>query len=275
MKSSEESNALIPREGWVVLHLFYHIEYANWQLLGSDVQREAKTRLTRLVQEIRACQDTQLLTFSMVSPKADLGFMLLTPDLHQANLFEKQLNVCLGGDLLTPVYSYLSMTERSEYTTTEDQYRRQVADEKGQSQDAPEVAAAVAEFNARMAKYLQHRLYPNLPEWPIFCFYPMSKRRSGDDNWYSLDFETRKQLMSGHARVGRNWSGKILQLITGSTGLDDAEWGVSLFGHDLIDIKEIVYQMRFDEVSARYGEFGEFYIGLQLPLDELFNRLSL
>jgi chlorite dismutase len=81
--------------------------------------------------------------------------------------------------------------------------------------------------------------------------------------------------MGGHAKLGRQWAGKILQLITGSTGLDDTEWGVSLFAHDIIDVKEIVYQMRFDEVSARYGEFGEFYIGLQLPLDELFERLAL
>ena len=81
--------------------------------------------------------------------------------------------------------------------------------------------------------------------------------------------------MGGHAKLGRQWAGKILQLITGSTGIDDAEWGVSLFAHDIIDVKEIVYEMRFDEVSARYGEFGEFYIGLQLSLDELFQRLAL
>lgn len=269
------SSKLVAREGWVVMHLFYHLEYATWELLGSDIQRQAKTDLAKLVQEIRAQEDTQLLTFSMVSPKADLGFMLLTPDLHTANAFEKQLSLSLGPEILSPVYSYLSMTERSEYTTTEEQYRQQLVDEEGLTAGSAELEAKVQEFNARMEKYLQHRLYPNLPEWPIFCFYPMSKRRSGNDNWYSLTFDQRKELMGGHAKLGRQWSGKILQLVTGSTGLDDAEWGVTLFGHDLIDLKEIVYQMRFDEVSARYGEFGEFYIGLQLPLDELFERLAL
>jgi chlorite dismutase len=103
----------------------------------------------------------------------------------------------------------------------------------------------------------------------------MSKRRSGSDNWYSLSYEARRELMAGHARVGRTYSGRILQLITGSTGLDEHEWGVTLLAKDTIDIKSIVYEMRFDEVSARYAEFGDFYIGMQLPLDELFRRVCL
>lgn len=113
--SEQGGSKLVSREGWVVMHLFYHLEYATWELLGSDIQRQAKTDLAKLVQEIRAYEDTQLLTFSMVSPKADLGFMLLTPDLHMANAFEKQLSTSLGPEILSPVYSYLSMTERSEY----------------------------------------------------------------------------------------------------------------------------------------------------------------
>jgi chlorite dismutase len=115
-----------------------------------------------------------------------------------------------------------------------------------------------------------------LPPWPVMCFYPMNKRRgTAGQNWYALSFEERKKLMGGHAKVGRTWHGKILQLITGSTGLDDWEWGVTLLAHDPINIKGIVYEMRFDEVSAQYAEFGEFYIGLNLPLDELFRRILL
>ena len=113
------------------------------------------------------------------------------------------------------------------------------------------------------------------PDWEVIGFYPMNKRRSGQDNWYMLDYAARKKLMGGHARVGRQYAGKVKQLITGSTGLDDAEWGVTLFAHDTFQIKAIVYQMRFDEVSAAYADFGEFYIGIQLPLDELFRRLQL
>ena len=129
--TQQKAPPLIAREGWVVMHLFYHVEYSNWQVLGDDLQREAKTQMTQLVQEIRANENTQLLTFSMVSPKADLGFMLLTPDLQQANAIEKQLTLALGPDILTPVYSYLSMTEGSEYTTTEDQYKDQLVAEDG------------------------------------------------------------------------------------------------------------------------------------------------
>jgi chlorite dismutase len=147
--------------------------------------------------------------------------------------------------------------------------------EEGLVEGTPEFEAGLKAFDERMAHYLKHRLYPVLPDWPVICFYPMSKRRNGADNWYALDFEARKKLMAGHARVGRTYSGRILQLITGSTGLDEFEWGVTLLAKDTIDIKSIVYEMRFDEVTARYGEFGDFYIGMQLPLDVLFRRICL
>jgi peroxiredoxin len=267
---------LVPREGWHVMHLFYQIDHAQWSILGDDEKRMAKTRLTELVQEIRATKDTHLLTFAIATPKADLGFMLLTPDLQVANAFEKQLTLSLGPEILSPVYSYLSQTERSEYTTTSEQYAADtLVGERGLAEGSPEFQQALKEFDDRMDHYLKHRLYPVLPDWPVVCFYPMSKRRSGTDNWYSLDFEARRELMSGHARVGRTYSGRILQLITGSTGLDEYEWGVTLLAKDTIDIKAIVYEMRFDEVSARYAEFGDFYIGMQLPLDELFRRVCL
>lgn len=267
---------LVPREGWHVIHLFYQIDHAQWSILGDDEKRAAKTRLTELVQEIRATKDTHLLTFAIATPKADLGFMLLTPDLQVANAYEKQLTLSLGAEILSPTYSYLSQTESSEYTTSSEQYAAEtLVGEKGLAPGSPEFEQAMKEFDERMAHYLKHRLYPVLPDWPVVCFYPMSKRRSGNDNWYSLSYEARRELMSGHARVGRTYSGRILQLITGSTGLDEYEWGVTLLAKDTIDIKSIVYEMRFDEVSARYAEFGDFYIGMQLPLDELFRRVCL
>lgn len=274
--STTKITPLVPREGWHVLHLFYQIDHAQWSILSDEEKRAAKTRLTELVQEIRATKDTHLLTFAIATPKADLGFMLLTPDLQVASAYEKQLTLSLGPEILSPCYSYLSQTERSEYTTTSEQYAADtLVGEKGMAPGTPEYQQALQEFEDRMAHYLQHRLYPVLPDWPVICFYPMSKRRSGADNWYSLPYEARRELMAGHARVGRTYSGRILQLITGSTGLDEYEWGVTLLAKDTIDIKAIVYEMRFDEVSARYAEFGDFYIGMQLPLDELFRRVCL
>lgn len=266
---------LRPKEGWHVLHLFYRIEYGQWQNLSSEEKLAAKTNLAALVQETRALPSTQLLNFSMVSPKADIGFMLLTDDLHSANTIEKKLTLSLGPEILSPVYSFYSLTERSEYTITDEDYALSLENEKGLERESQEFQQAMAEFRTRMTKYLQDRLYPNMPDWPVFGFYPMNKRRNSGQNWYALTFEQRKQLMLGHARIGRQYAGKVRQLITGSTGLDDAEWGVSLFANDIFEIKSIVYEMRFDEVSAHYADFGEFYIGLQLPLDQLFQRILL
>ena len=269
------SPTVIPAEGWHSLHLFFKIEHGQWALLSPPEQRAALTRFTELVQEIRELETTQLFIYSIVSPKADIGFWLLTPDLHVANTVEKKLALALGPDVLTPVYSYLSMTEQSEYMTSDAEYAESLEKEDNLTPGTPEFDQKMMEFTARMAKYRKDKLYPVMPTWPVFCFYPMSKRRAPGQNWYGLSFADRKKLMGGHARVGRKYSGKILQLITGSTGLDDAEWGVTLLAKDTYDIKAIVYEMRFDPVSVDYAEFGEFYIGLSVPLDELFRRVQL
>jgi hydrogen peroxide-dependent heme synthase len=267
---------LLPVEGRHVLHLFFRVDYAAWDLLEGSHRIAAKTTLASLVQEIRATPATQLLTFSIVSPKADLGFMLLTSDLHIADAYAKQLALALGPGILMPEFSWFSMTERSEYTLSESEYVQQLEREENVAPESPAAKEKIEAFRARMTKYLKDRLEPNLPDWPVICFYPMSKRRGGaGQNWYALDFDSRKKLMGGHARVGRKYSGRVLQLITGSTGLDDMEWGVTLFARTTSEIKAIVYEMRFDEVSAHYAEFGEFFLGLQMPLDLLFARLNL
>ena len=119
---TDKNATLVPEQGWHCLHLFYHVEYGHWQLLSREEQNSAKTNLATLVQEVRAMDSTQLVTLSVVTPKADLGFMLITPDLQTANKIEKQLSLSFGADVLTPVYSYLSLTEESEYFTTEEEY---------------------------------------------------------------------------------------------------------------------------------------------------------
>src|SRR6266478_1286420 len=119
---TDKNTALIPEEGWHCLHLFYRIEYGQWQLLGRDEQNAAKTNLSSLVQEVRAMESTQLVTLGIVTPKVDIGFMLITPDLHDASRIETRLSLSLGADVLTPVYSYLSLTEESESITSEEEY---------------------------------------------------------------------------------------------------------------------------------------------------------
>lgn len=268
-----ELKPLSPQEGWHVQHLFYHVNHGEWATLAEQEKAAARANLEKTIAAIRSHPDTQLLAFSMVGPKSDLGFMLLTPDLHDSDRFAKQLGLALGPDVLLPAYSYLSMTELSEYTTTEAEFKKELVEKEKLEEGTEAFDARVAEWNARMKKYNSDRLYPNMPDWQVMCFYNMNKRRNVEQNWYNSDFETRRKLMGGHARVGRTWAGKIRQLITGSTGLDAAEWGVTLFAHDTYNVKGIVYEMRFDEVSAVYAEFGDFYIGLQLPFAELMARV--
>jgi chlorite dismutase len=272
---TDKNTSLVPEEGWHCLHLFYRMEYGQWQLLSAEERNSAKTNLAALVQEVRAMESTQLLTLSMVTPKADLGVMLITPDLHSANKIERRISLSLGSDVLTPVYSFLSLTEESEYITTEEEYAQTLAHDQNIKPNSEKFEEAMNTFRERIKHYRQDRVYPTLPDWPIVCFYNMSKRRGEHRNWYALPYEERRNLMKGHASVGREFAGKVKQLITGSTGLDDAEWGVTLFARDTFQIKAIVYKMRFDPVSAEYADFGEFFIGIQLPLDELFRRLQL
>src|SRR6201997_1400183 len=145
---TDKNTALIPEDGWHCLHLFYRIEYGQWQLLNREEENVAKTNLSSLVQEVRAMESTQLVTLSVVTPKADLGFMLITPDLHNANRIDKQLSLSLGADILAPVYSYLSLTEESEYITTEEEYA-QTLDQQTKS-NPEKTEQALAAFRERM-----------------------------------------------------------------------------------------------------------------------------
>ena len=269
---------ILPTEGRHVLHLFFRLEQTGWDSLEPQEQRDYKKQLEALAKKIQALPDTQLLTFSMVTPKADLGFMLITPDLHIADVYAKKLEQVLGPGMLTPAYSWLSMTERSEYGMSDDEYAVKLETEEGVLRDTPAFEEKMTAFRERMTKYIQERLYPQLPsatEWPVFCFYPMSKRRNPEQNWYGLSLAARKELMQGHARVGRTYAGRVKQFISGSTGLDDQEWSVSLFAKTTSDIKAIVYDMRFDEVSVKYAEFGEFFIGIQMGVSALYERLGM
>ncbi|HZT65869.1 MAG TPA: chlorite dismutase family protein [Acidimicrobiales bacterium] len=193
---------------------------------------------------VKACgeDDHQVVSFAVLGHKADAGFFALGPDLWRLRALQSSLQDA-GLELTS---SYVSLTELSEY------------------------AAGVPDEMKRA------RLYPRLPPegMPAICFYPMSKRRQPEQNWYELPFDDRKELMYGHGAVGRKFAGRILQLITGSTGLDDWEWGVTLFGRTPDDLKEVVYTMRFDPASARYAEFGPFYAGMVADVDELLNRLG-
>ena len=265
---------LQPREGLGALHLFYRINLAAWRARSAADRSEALGQLEELVAIARRQPHSQVVTCAMFA-RADIGFFILTPDLQFLNQLEKKIAASLGPDVLIPEFSYLSMTERSEYTTQEDAYALDLEKNEGIARGSAESEEKLVVFRERIQQYRHDRLYPVLPEWEYFCFYPMSKRRGPDQNWYALDFKKRAELMGGHMRVGRTYAGRVRQLVTGSTGLDDWEWGVTLFAHDPLEIKSIVYEMRFDEVTHTYGEFGPFYNGLPMSLRNVYARLLL
>jgi len=252
-----------PSVGWGVLHLFYRVDRAR-----AESDPKAGKRIADAVQSL-VDDGHQALLFAVLGHKADLGVMALGPDLARLQAFQHDL----AGTPLTLVDSYVSLTELSEYTSTEDDERARLAAEE--QLDGPAAEARLAAWRERMAHYQEQRIHPQLPLKQTICFYPMSKRRSADANWYSLPFAERKRLMGGHARVGRTYGGRVLQLITGSTGLDDWEWGVTLLADDPVALKEIVYEMRFDPVSADYAEFGPFVTGLLLEPSEALRRVGL
>jgi chlorite dismutase len=256
------------------MHLFYTVDRVRWAQLPPGESAATQGRLDALVKANANNSHPRLATFANVGGKADFAFMLYAAELGEVGRMHRALEACFPAGILRKVYSYLSVTELTEYMPTDDDNRRMLEAEKIEpGSEAWE--KRWSEMVKRRQEYEHYRLYPELPDWEVMCFYPMNKRREGADNWYMLDFATRKRLMGGHARVGRKYANRISQLITGSTGLDDWEWGVTLMAHQLDAVKEIVYEMRFDEVSARYGEFGEFYINLRLAPAELWAHLGL
>jgi chlorite dismutase len=198
----------------------------------------------------------------------------LTSDLAQLAQLHRELECGFAPGTLTRVFSYLSVTELSEYMPTEEDNKKMLEQEKLEP-GTEAFEKRRAELAQRMKNYEHYRLYPEMPDWEVMGFYPMSKRRAATDNWYLLDFASRKKLMGGHARVGRKYAGRVSQLISGSTGVDDWEWGVTLMAHQVDALKEIVYEMRFDEVSARYGDFGPFFINMRLCPADLWTHLHL
>ncbi len=207
-------------------------------VLGPSTDAEAVAASVKAAQE----GEHQVVAFAVLGHKAEVGFMALGPDLWR--LQRLQAGLVAAG--LEVAGSYVSLTEVSEY-----------------SKGLPE-------------EMLQERLYPRLPPpgKRALCFYPMSKRRQPGQNWFTLPFEERKDLMYGHGRKGREYAGRVVQLITGSTGLDDWEWGVTLFAEDPADLKGIVHQLRFDEASAHYAEFGPFVTGLVGEVDEILAEVG-
>lgn len=246
-----QNEALLTLEGWYVLHDFRKIDWDTWKMVSEEERQGALDDLMNFINEFGAVETNKTGStgmYSILGHKADFVFMFLRPTLEELNAVETAFNKTRFADFTAPAYSYVSVVELSNYvnTTGEDPY-----------QDPA----------------IRGRLYPELPKANHICFYPMSKKRQGEDNWYMLTMEQRRELMRAHGMVGRKYAGKIKQIITGSVGFDDWEWGVTLFAENALEFKHIVYEMRFDEVSARYGEFGNFLVGNILDTDKFQEML--
>jgi len=266
---------LTPENGWHFLHLFYKVD--RDRLRGfSDAERAAgRDELAKALGAKRSGAVEQIQCFAVPGHKADFGVMLAGPDLKALHAVETAIAASPVGAALVPSYSFYSITEVSEYVPDAEQYAAILRDREHLDPESSIFKTKVAAYAERLEPMNQQRLYPDFPDWPCVCFYPMSKMRSGEQNWYMLPFEERSELMSHHGRSGMKFAGRVSQLITASTGLDDWEWGVTLWARNPTYLKDIVYTMRFDESSAKYALFGDFYFGFFLPPVELVETLRI
>ncbi|PLT30253.1 hydrogen peroxide-dependent heme synthase [Peribacillus deserti] len=239
------SEAAQTLDGWYCLHDFRTVDWTTWKMLPETERQEAVNEFLGLVEKWNKTQENKEgshAIYTIVGQKADFMMMLLRPTMEELNVIVTEFNKSKLAEFLVPAHSYVSVVELSNYLASgENPYEN------------PHVRA---------------RLYPELPQSKYVCFYPMDKRRQGNDNWYMLPMEERRSLMHSHGMIGRQYAGKVKQIITGSVGFDDYEWGVTLFSDDVLQFKKLVYEMRFDEVSARYGEFGSFFVGNILTEEE-------
>ncbi|UCF38044.1 MAG: heme-dependent peroxidase [Acidobacteriota bacterium] len=263
------------KEGWFVSHLYFQIDRALWDVLDRDEQRRGLDRFEKVLGDFKKGKNCQAYCYSIWGLKADIAVMLVCPELQHLNQIEVDLATSFGGGVLETVHSFISMSEISEYISQENDYDRTLREKEGLTPDSPVYQEKMGQFRERIQAYIKDRLFPQLPEHRVMCFYPMNKSRVRDANWYMLDFEERKTYMASHAITGRKFQATVKQLVTGSIGLDNWDWGVTLFADDPFYLKKILYDMRYDEASAKFGEFGDFYIGLQLEPRELFKRLRL
>ncbi|HLR10957.1 MAG TPA: hydrogen peroxide-dependent heme synthase [Sporosarcina sp.] len=248
------NEAAVTLDGWYVLHDLRSIDWASWKLISNEERQAMIEEFQQFLTGLQEADDAKTGShafYTVVGQKADFMLMILRPTMDELQQLETAFNKLAIADFTIPAYSYVSVVELSNYLakeSDEDPYEN---------------------------PYVRGRLYPELPRTDYICFYPMDKKRDGDDNWYMLDMDTRKKLMYDHGMIGRQYAGKIKQIISGSVGFDDYEWGVTLFSDDVLQFKKIVYEMRFDEASARYGEFGSFFVGTLLDNEKVASFLEI
>ncbi len=256
-------------EGWWILHRMFAFDRRAWDGLSEKKRRKIAQHATDLFEHLQSGADGDASLAQLVGHKGDLmttHYAKSFDGLAYAQTLVDKLDLC---DFLIPLGSYVSVLEVGLYDATGKLHAELASREL--KPNSPEWIAA---FDAALKKqaespYVGPRLYAKVPRRRYVCFYPMDKRRDGADNWYSLPFAERAKLMTEHGKVGRAYHGQVTQVISGSIGFDDYEWGVDLYADDPMVFKKLIYEMRFDEASARYAEFGTFWSGLQFEPKQL------
>jgi peroxiredoxin len=263
--------SLKPEHGWHCSHLFYRFNRGALRQLGAKEVLAGCAEIERILDPAGPDAPTRMQTSIVSGHKADFGLMLLDPDPLKINAVHQRLLSSSLGSAIEPTWSFVSLTEVSEYVPSVEQYGRRLVEE-GEDPQGAAYRAKLKAYESREEMMRRQRLEPELPPWPNTCFYPMNKIRHPGANWFLLDFEERSRLMTEHGRTGMSFGGKVTQLITVGIGLDDWEWGVTLWARNPEFLKDIVYRMRFDEASARYAEFGPFYVSYVAPARQMLEH---
>jgi len=257
-------------DGWYVLHQFFRLDWAGFRRLDSDDRREHEQEMARLLDEWADMGDDGWSGgYRVVGGDSDFMLMHFRSDMEGLADAEKRVALTGLGDYLLPSYDYLSVVELGQYSLTAELVKQ--LEEEGVERYSDEWNRRMEEAleGAAGSKYVKHRLEPRQPDdMPYFSFYPMDKRREEGQNWYRLPLEEREELMAEHGRIGRRYAGRVSQIISGSIGFDDWEWGVTLFSDDPLEFKTLVTEMRYDEASATYAEFGPFFAGRRMGADD-------
>jgi hydrogen peroxide-dependent heme synthase len=252
-------------EGLSVLHQMFRFRWQEWRNVGMSRQQEI---VREAVAALTPAEDTgQSALYSMLGHKGDLMLVHFRDTFDELNAAELQLNRTELQAFLEPTHSYLSMVELGLYDSSVKLFRQLT--ERGVAPLSEEWNMEVEATMERQRQAMRPRLYPKIPDSRYLCFYPMNRTRGEQKNWYMLPIDERQRQMEEHGMVGRRYAGKVQQIITGSVGYDDWEWGVDLFAPEPLVFKKLIYEMRFDQVSAEYAQFGQFFIGLRLPVTEL------
>jgi len=252
-------------EGLSVLHQMFRFRWQEWRKL--DEARRAQIAHQAAAALMPGEDAGQTALYSMLGHKGDLMLVYFRESFDDLNSAELQLNRTELQEFLEPIHSYLSVIELGLYDSSVKLFR--TLTERGVVPLSEEWNREVQETMERQRNAMYPRLYPKIPEARYLCFYPMDRRRGEEKNWYTLPIEERQRQMEEHGMVGRRYAGKVQQIITGSIGFDDWEWGVDLFADDPLIFKKLIYEMRFDEVSAVYALFGQFFVGVRVPLGKL------